>query len=146
MAYLLGALWRRMGGMAPPHAEPADHHPRFFPPSKGKKLFRGLVPIWTSTTRPHPHRPPLFALPMTEKNGGTDFDLRLPPFPLFSPFSRNEIIVAPLSEMLNMPLGNTTGHQTYWRYKGATPSCNNPYRRMRTASMRAKCKLRRRVG
>ena len=75
MAYLLGALWRRMGGMAPPHAEPADHHPRFFPPSKGKKLFRGLVPIWTSTTRPQspPPSPPAFRPPYDGEKWGNRF-------------------------------------------------------------------------
>jgi hypothetical protein len=83
----------RNGPLATPN--PPTTLPAFALPRR-KKLFKGYR-FGPEPTRPHPI-PPLFALSPPsdgEKIGGTDLDLRLPPCPLFSPFSRKENFVGP---------------------------------------------------
>ena len=57
-----------MGGMAPPHAEPADHPPRFCPPSKGKNYLGAGTDLVLCLHVPTPS--PAFALPKTETKMG----------------------------------------------------------------------------
>jgi hypothetical protein len=101
----------RNGPLATPN--PPTTLPAFALPRR-KNYLRGTdLDLSLPVPTPSPRFSPL-ALPRTEKKLGKPiWTCAYPRAPSFRPSLGRKILLAPLSEILNTPLGNTTGLQTH---------------------------------